>query len=233
MVAMIRSMLAMQTAFATQSPSEAETELKKMVADARARGASQDDIILALAKVQADILKEHREPPAAPESRGGFSSLFGSKSSSAANAASTAAAPEPAKKVDAKAAAGKPKDQPPAAAAAAPTTAAAAGPAPGGDPKQGAAIFKAKCATCHTCIEGGPQKQGPNLFGVVGRTAGAKAGFTFTKALKEKNIEWTNENLLSFLQAPKGFAKGTSMAFPGFKKECDRADVVAYLQTLK
>merc|ERR1719453_1303502 len=153
MVAMIRSMLAMQTAFATQSPSEAESELKKLVADARARGASQDDIIRALAKVQADILEEQRKPPAAPESRGLFSSLFGSKSPPPAPASSNAAAPESAKKVDAKAAGGKlPEAKPAAAATAAPATAAAAGPTSGGDPKQGAAIFKAKCATCHTCV---------------------------------------------------------------------------------
>ena len=108
-----------------------------------------------------------------------------------------------------------------------------AGPAPAGNAAQGATIFKAKCATCHTCNEGGPQKQGPNLFGILGRKAGEKAGFTFTKALKEKQIEWTDDHLLSFLAGPKAFAKGTSMAFPGFKKECDRADVVAYLKTLK
>ena len=101
-----------------------------------------------------------------------------------------------------------------------------------GNAAKGAKLFKAKCATCHTCNEGGPQKQGPNLFGVLGRKAGEKAGFTFTKALKEKQIAWTDDNLLSFLAGPKAFAKGTSMAFPGFKKECDRADVVAYLKTL-
>ena len=36
----------------------------------------------------------------------------------------------------------------------------------------GAKLFKAKCATCHTCNEGGPNKQGPNLFGVIGRQSG-------------------------------------------------------------
>ena len=42
----------------------------------------------------------------------------------------------------------------------------------GGNPEAGAKLFKAKCATCHTCNEGGPNKQGPNLFGVIGRQSG-------------------------------------------------------------
>ena len=41
-----------------------------------------------------------------------------------------------------------------------------------GKAESGAKIFKAKCATCHTCNEGGPNKQGPNLFGVIGRQSG-------------------------------------------------------------
>ena len=42
----------------------------------------------------------------------------------------------------------------------------------GGKAANGAKLFKAKCATCHTCNEGGPNKQGPNLFGVIGRQSG-------------------------------------------------------------
>ena len=97
----------------------------------------------------------------------------------------------------------------------------------------GAKLFKAKCATCHTCNEGGPNKQGPNLFGVMGRQSGQVNGFKYTKANKESGITWTNDNMLQFLTNPKAFLKGTSMAFPGFKKAQDRADVVAYLNELK
>ena len=49
------------------------------------------------------------------------------------------------------------------------------GPAAGpndGKAENGAKLFKAKCATCHTANEGGPNKQGPNLFGVIGRQSG-------------------------------------------------------------
>merc|ERR1712094_141794 len=97
----------------------------------------------------------------------------------------------------------------------------------------GAALFKAKCATCHTNNDGGPNKQGPNLFGIIDKPSGSVAGFGYTKANKESGVTWTRENMFEFLTAPKKFIKGTSMAFPGFKKEQDRADVVAYLDTLK
>ena len=91
----------------------------------------------------------------------------------------------------------------------------------------------ARCATCHTCNEGGPNKQGPNLFGVIGRKSGQVAGFKYTKANVESGIEWTNQTMFDYLQNPKKYIKGTNMAFPGFKKEADRADVVAYLNTMK
>lgn len=122
-----------------------------------------------------------------------------------------------------------------AAKAAEPTAAMPAAPAgPGeGDAKQGAALFKAKCATCHTCNDGGPNKQGPNLFGVMGRASGTVSGFGYTKANKESGLIWTNQDMFEFLTNPKAKIKGTSMAFPGFKKEKDRNDVIAYLNSLK
>ena len=89
----------------------------------------------------------------------------------------------------------------------------------GGDAAAGAKLFKAKCATCHTANEGGPNKQGPNLFGVIGRKSGQVAGFKYTKANVESGIEWTNQTMFDYLQNPKKYIKGTNMAFPGFKKE--------------
>lgn len=103
----------------------------------------------------------------------------------------------------------------------------------GGDATAGAKLFKAKCATCHTCNEGGPNKQGPNLFGVIGRQSGQVAGFKYTKANKESGITWSDETLFAYLENPKKYIKGTNMAFPGFKKEVDRHNMVAYLNTQK
>ena len=101
------------------------------------------------------------------------------------------------------------------------------------DAKNGAKIFKAKCATCHTIIEGGPNKQGPNLFKVMGRQSGQVSGFKYTDANKKSGIIWSNQTMFDYLTNPKKYIKGTNMAFPGFKKEKDRLDVIAYLNEFK
>ena len=59
------------------------------------------------------------------------------------------------------------------------------------------------------------------------------AGFKYTDANKGSGITWSNQTMFDYLQNPKKYIKGTNMAFPGFKKEADRADVVAYLNTMK
>ena len=102
-----------------------------------------------------------------------------------------------------------------------------------GKAEAGAKIFKAKCPPCHTANEGGPNKQGPNLFGVIGRKSGQVAGFKYTDANKNSGINWSNQTLFDYLQNPKKYIKGTNMAFPGFKKEKDRHAMVAFLNTQK
>lgn len=67
--------------------------------------------------------------------------------------------------------------------------------ADGGNADNGAKLFKAKCSTCHTCNEGGPNKQGPNLYGVIGRQSGQVSGFKYTAANKNSNITWSNQTL--------------------------------------
>ena len=59
------------------------------------------------------------------------------------------------------------------------------------------------------------------------------AGFKYTDANINSGIVWSNQTMFDYLANPKKYIKGTNMAFPGFKKEQDRADVVAYLNTMK
>jgi cytochrome c len=67
---------------------------------------------------------------------------------------------------------------------------------------------------------------------VVGRPIASHEGYSYSGALQEKSSEgWTYENLYAFLANPKGFANGTKMAFKLNKSE-DRANILAYLQTL-
>jgi cytochrome c len=88
------------------------------------------------------------------------------------------------------------------------------------------------CAACHTFQKGGPNSQGPNLYGVVGRTRASVPGFAYSDAMKAKGGEWTVDDLNKFLTSPKDFVPGTKMNFPGFSKGGQRADVISYLNSL-
>lgn len=101
-----------------------------------------------------------------------------------------------------------------------------------GDPAKGAKIF-ARCKACHTVEEGGPDRIGPNLHGVFGRTAGTKDGFNFSKAMiakGEEGLVWTDETMFEYLHKPNAMVPRTSMSFPGLKKDADVNDLIAYLK---
>jgi len=89
-----------------------------------------------------------------------------------------------------------------------------------------------KCGACHDFTKGGPNKVGPNLFGIVGDQKGEGRGFNFSTAMKGMGGKWSDDDLNKFLSNPKGFMPGTAMGFAGISKDSERADVIAYLHTL-
>jgi cytochrome c len=124
---------------------------------------------------------------------------------------------------------------------AAPTETTAAAPATGapaaavtfaslkGDATKGETIFK-QCMACHS-IKEGENRVGPSLHGIIGRTAGQVAGFTYSTANKTSGIVWSKDKLYEYLEAPQKVVVGTKMSFAGLKQAQDRADVIAYLDT--
>jgi cytochrome c len=97
--------------------------------------------------------------------------------------------------------------------------------------ENGQAVFK-KCSTCHTANEGGRHGTGPNLWNIIGRSIGGTDGFNYSSAVKNKDGEWTYENLAKYLHDPKGFIPGNRMAFAGVKDDAELADLLAYLRSL-
>jgi cytochrome c len=92
----------------------------------------------------------------------------------------------------------------------------------------GAKVFK-KCAACHSIAQGGGNKIGPALWGVLGRQAGSISDYKYSKAMAAHGKTWSFEEMNSFLIKPKDWIKGTKMSFAGLKNAKDRAAVILYM----
>ncbi|MEM7237356.1 MAG: cytochrome c family protein [Pseudomonadota bacterium] len=102
------------------------------------------------------------------------------------------------------------------------------------DVKKGAKVFR-KCKACHK-IEDGKNAVGPHLFGIVGRPVAGVDGYKYSKAMTghaDGGTIWDPAELDAYLTNPKKYVKGTKMSFGGLKKDADRANVIAYLETIK
>ena len=101
------------------------------------------------------------------------------------------------------------------------------------DPKRGQELTKV-CQVCHTFNKGEPNKIGPNLWGITEEAMAEVPGYKFSAAMEaHKGEKWDPEKLNEWLWKPQAFIKGTKMTFAGIPKGQDRADVIAYLETLK
>ena len=99
-----------------------------------------------------------------------------------------------------------------------------------GDLVHGEKVFK-KCSACHMIASGGKNMIGPNLWGVIGRTAGSISDYKYSKAMVAYAKQWSFEEMNSYLIKPQAYIKGTKMAFAGLRKEKDRASVILYLNS--
>jgi cytochrome c len=98
------------------------------------------------------------------------------------------------------------------------------------DASAGAMSFL-QCADCHS--PGASNGVGPGLKGVVGRKAGTQPDFSYSPAMAKSGLTWDDKTLDAFLADPRTALPGTAMVFPGVEDAKDRADLIAYLKTLK
>ncbi|PID40831.1 MAG: cytochrome c family protein [Rhodobacterales bacterium] len=98
------------------------------------------------------------------------------------------------------------------------------------DVGKGAKVF-GKCKACHK-LDDGAHATGPSLYGVVGRPIGGTDFGGYSGKLEQAGAAWDAETLNVFLTSPKKAAPGTTMSFAGLKKEKDRANLIAYLDSL-
>ncbi|NIZ00491.1 c-type cytochrome [Thalassospira lucentensis] len=95
---------------------------------------------------------------------------------------------------------------------------------------QGEKVFK-KCASCHDASKGGPNKTGPNLYGIVGANFAHKSDFSYSDGMANHGGQWGFAELNEFLYKPRDYIDGTKMSFGGLKKASDRANVIAWLNS--
>ncbi len=101
-----------------------------------------------------------------------------------------------------------------------------------GDPAAGKAVYQSTCSICHS-VQAGQNKIGPTLFGVVGRKTGSVPGYTYSPPNTAANLTWDAATLDRYLESPRTIIPGTKMTYAGVKDPQKRADLIAYLATLK
>lgn len=104
---------------------------------------------------------------------------------------------------------------------------------PTADVAAGEAAF-AKCKSCHSIQQGGPNGTGPDLWGVVGRKPGTHGGFAYSAGMTDfggKQPVWDYDHLYEFIKGPQKYIPGTKMTFVGIKKSEDRVNLIAYLKS--
>jgi cytochrome c len=100
------------------------------------------------------------------------------------------------------------------------------------DPAAGKSVFNSYCSLCHT-VQPNRNMTGPSLFGVVGRKTGSVPGFHYSPANQAANLTWDEATLDKYLQSPRTMIPGTIMTYGGLKDDMKRANLIAYLATLK
>ena len=91
--------------------------------------------------------------------------------------------------------------------------------------------ISARCEQCHDLSKGGPNKIGPNLWGVLGRARATHPGFSYSGAMSTSHENWNFDSIFKFLKSPATMVPGTKMSFAGLRSAQDRINLIAWLRT--
>ena len=100
-----------------------------------------------------------------------------------------------------------------------------------GDAEAGGKLFKRLCGGCHQIGESARPFFGPQLNGIIGRTAGSTTDYQYSDAMKSSGIVWTREKLAAYIEDPKAVVSGTRMIFWGVSDQEKIDDLLAYIET--
>ena len=100
------------------------------------------------------------------------------------------------------------------------------------DPAAGQKVFQSVCSICHT-VQPGQNRIGPTMFGLIGRKTGSVPGYTYSPQNQAANLIWDAATLAKYLESPRTMIPGTKMTYGGLKDVDKRADLIAYLSTLR
>ncbi len=106
---------------------------------------------------------------------------------------------------------------------------------PTADAVAGGELVAKKCTVCHSVDKAGANKVGPHLYGVMGRGIASVSDFNYSKAMTahaDEAPKWDFDALNHYLWNPKKVVPGTLMAFAGIPKDQERANVIAYLNSI-
>lgn len=95
-----------------------------------------------------------------------------------------------------------------------------------GDPARGEAIYS-RCLACHALDR---NRTGPKHCGLFGRRAGSVPDFSYTPAMRNAKIVWSEKTLDRFLADPLKAVPGTAMGYAGVTDPQERADLIAWLK---
>lgn len=99
-----------------------------------------------------------------------------------------------------------------------------------GDAGAGEMVFSKTCKGCHTIGRAAQHAFGPELNGVIGRTAGVTPGYKYSDAMQASGLVWSEANLTRFVADPGDVVPGTRMHFWGLSDPQKVADLLAFLK---